>query len=89
MTAGHGSRRLVSLCGIAAILSLGRAHAQMIPIEDVRECSATVDFLGVLDTKFEYPPAPFAAFSSVIYILVENPDPDGGGSSGADAFQFS
>jgi hypothetical protein len=84
------SQRLPILVATLVMLCPGKAVvAQMIPIEDTRECSAAVDFLGVLDSKFEYPPAPFAAFSSTINILVENPDPDGGGSAQASAFQFS
>jgi FlgD Ig-like domain len=82
-------RLLVPLACAAALLALGRAQAQMIPIDDVRECAVTVDFQGASDAKFEYPPGPFAHWSTVVSVLVENPDPEGPGSSSAAAFQNS
>ena len=87
----RSSRWLMVALGASFVVLLagGKAEGQMIAIQDVRECSADVSFQGATDERFEYPPAPFAYWSTVFEVTVENPDPEAGGSCGAATFQNS
>ena len=61
----------------------------MTPLSDQRETFAKVTFLGNTEVQSESPAAPFSYFYSLLDVLVENPDPKGGGSCSADAFQVA
>lgn len=83
-------RWLGAVCAVlGALIVAGGAQGQMIPLEDRRVNHARVIFLGITDSQTETPPVPFAHFNSFLNPFVQNPDPEGSGSSDATAFQDS
>jgi hypothetical protein len=89
MTIRTPSRLNACVVVLAALLVPRFAAAQMIPLADRRETFARVTLLGQTESLADAPPAPFSYFYSFLDVLMENPDPDGGGSCSADAFQVS
>ncbi|MGH7682288.1 MAG: hypothetical protein ACRENN_09925, partial [Candidatus Eiseniibacteriota bacterium] len=65
------------------------AQAQMIPLSDDRVNSAEAHAFGLTKSSISRPSAPFAFFQVFDTVTVENPDPEAGGFSSAEAFQVS
>jgi hypothetical protein len=89
MTIRTTSRLAAPFVAMAALLVPDAAPAQMTPLIDNRQTFAEASLLGNTVTLAEQPAAPFAYFESYLDALAENPDPNGGGSCQAFAFQIS
>jgi hypothetical protein len=87
MTASLRTRPTALFAALAALLVSERAPAQMTPLRDLRETSASATFFGITQSLAEYPPAPFAYFSSTLAPLVDNPDPEGRDSAARAPFR--
>jgi len=74
---------------LALLVLAGPARAQIHPLEDHRFIEAAATHSGITQHLLEFPPAPFVGFGSFLQSLVENPDPNGSGSSRCDTFQDS
>ena len=81
--------RFGTLMAAVTLVSSPPAAAQMTPLADLRRLEAGASFLGVVDERTASPVGFFSPFNEDLHVMAENPDPDGGGNSTADAFQFS
>lgn len=86
----RSSMSALALAAMAWFAAPPAVRAQsMVQLQDIREVSADVTFMGMTKSDFQYPPAPFATWEKLVGIQIDNPDPEGAGSCGASAYQYS
>lgn len=82
-------RLLALLILVGALVAPVLAQAQMIPLSDQRVNGVGATAFGITKQVSKFPSAPFAFFQTFDSVTVENPDPEVGGWSAAEAFQTS